>query len=80
MKEKLSPKEAMRQYIVVHRQPFMTVASLEWQGMFTSQGARLPYSNPQILREHIMKDFQSRRALLNLELQYCTTISLSVDI
>src|SRR5258708_40059847 len=27
-----------------------------------------------------MKDFQSRRALLNLELQYWTTIFLSVDI
>ena len=80
MKEKLSPEEAMRQYIVVHRQPFMTVASPEWQAMFTSQGARSPYSNPQTLRKHIMKDFQSRRALLNLELQYCTTISLSVDI
>jgi hypothetical protein len=70
MKEKLSPEEAMRQYIVVHRQPFMTVALPEWQAMFTTQGARSPYSNPQTLRKHIM-DFQSRRALLNLELQYC---------
>jgi hypothetical protein len=66
MKEKQSPEEAMQQYIVVHRHPFIAVASPEWQAIFTSQGTRSPYSNPPSLRKHIMEDFQSRRALLNL--------------